>query len=131
MSHHFSDAVAPLFHYLNTVPEIKGDEEAFELAMKSGPSMQLHHYPAGAISFSSVLPFPIKPEQTSEILWELMQVNLMSELSPPIVVAAGATNDEIIVWTRIEQSQATPEVLINLYERFAHYAVTIAKRLTV
>lgn len=129
MPHHFGDAVAPLFHYLAIAPESKGDEEAFELTLKSGPSMQLHHYPAGAISFSSVLPFTCDDEQRSLVLWELMQVNLMNELSPPVVVASSATDDDIVVWTRIAQSQATPEVLIALYERFAHYTVTIMKRL--
>ncbi|NIF31828.1 hypothetical protein F3J29_06735 [Enterobacter sp. Cy-643] len=127
MPHHFSDAIAPLFRYLAVAPESNSGEEAFELTMKAGNAIQLHHYPAGAITFSSVLPLTINDEQKAPLLWALMQTNLMNELSPPVVVAASATSEEIVIWTRIDQAQAAPETLIALYERFAHYTATLSK----
>jgi hypothetical protein len=126
----FSDVLTPLFKYLGTLPSITGHEEAFELMMRSGLSIALQDYPSGHLTVSCNLPFAVEEPRAQAMLLELLQVNIMNLLSPPIVIAANGAGDEIVLWTRLPWEGLTADQLINLYERFTHYVETVNKRLT-
>ena len=126
----FSDVLTPLFKYLGSQPSVTGHEEAFELMMRSGLTIALQDYPAGNLTMSCNLPFAVEEERAQAMLLELLQVNIMNLLSPPIIVAATGAGDEIVLWARLPWEGMTADPLINLYERFAHYAETVNKRLT-
>jgi len=126
----FSDVLTPLFKYLGSQPSVTGHEEAFELMMRSGLTIALQDYPAGNLTMSCNLPFAVEEEHAQAMLLELLQVNIMNLLSPPIIIAATGAGDEIVLWARLPWEGMTADQLINLYERFAHYAETVNKRLT-
>ncbi len=126
----FSDELTPLFKYLGSQPSVTGHEEAFELMMRSGLTIALQDYPAGNLTMSCNLPFAVEEERAQAMLLELLQVNIMNLLSPPIIIAATGAGDEIVLWARLPWEGMTADQLINLYERFAHYAETVNKRLT-
>lgn len=126
----FSDVLTPLFKYLGSQPSVTGHEEAFELMMRSGLIIALQDYPAGNLTMSCNLPFAVEEERAQAMLLELLQVNIMNLLSPPIIIAATGAGDEIVLWARLPWEGMTADQLINLYERFAHYAETVNKRLT-
>jgi hypothetical protein len=126
----FSDVLTPLFKYLGSQPSVTGHEEAFELMMRSGLTIALQDYPAGNLTMSCNLPFAVEEERVQAMLLELLQVNIMNLLSPPIIIAATGAGDEIVLWARLPWEGMTADQLINLYERFAHYAETVNKRLT-
>lgn len=48
----FSQCLRPLFHYLKAEPEIRGNEEAFELVMRSELSLKVLNYPKDSITLS-------------------------------------------------------------------------------
>ncbi|WP_034945281.1 CesT family type III secretion system chaperone [Erwinia oleae] len=131
MSNPFSDLLHPLFSYLKTGNEIRGDEQAFELVMWSDLSLRILHYPDDHITLSCMISFRADEETAANTLWELLQVNLMDELSPPIVLAASANSEEIVVWSRLPIGAAEPQALIALYERMAFYTHTLGRRLGV
>lgn len=131
MSTSFSNALIPLFNYLKLTPEMRGDEEAFELVMWSDLSLRLLHYPDNHITFSCLLPFRAANDITTELLWELLQANLMNEYSPPIVLAASANSDELVIWSRLPMNTADPQALIALYENMAFYTHTLGQRLGI
>lgn len=126
----FSDVLTPLFKYLGSQPSVTGHEEAFELMMRSGLTIALQDYPAGNLTMSCNLPFAVEEERAQAMLLELLQVNIMNLLSPPIIIAATGAGDEIVLWARLPWEGMTADQLINLYERFAHYTETVNKRLT-
>lgn len=131
MSTSLSSALTPLFRYLSFMPEIRGDEEAFELVMWSDLSLRLLHYPANHITFSCLLPFRTPDDISTRLLWELLQVNLMNEGNPAIVLAASANSDELVVWSRLPMNIADPQTLIALYENMAFYTHTLGQRLGI
>lgn len=131
MSTSFSRALIPLFNYLKLTPEMRGDEEAFELVMWSDLSLRLLHYPGNHITFSCLLPFRTANDITTELLWELLQANLMNEAFPPIVLAASANSDELVIWSRLPMNTADPQALIALYENMAFYTHTLGQRLGI
>jgi len=131
MSTSFSSLLRPLFTYLKQEPAIRGDEEAFELVMWSDLSLRFLHYPQEHITLSCLLPFRANDESATTLLWELLQANLMNEQSPPVVVAASAISEEIVIWSRLPMSAAEPQALIALYENIALYTHTLGQRLGI
>ncbi|AMB84931.1 hypothetical protein AWM79_06250 [Pseudomonas agarici] len=127
----FTDVLKPLFKYLGMAPSVSGHEEAFELMLRSQRSIELHNYPLGTLTLSSSLPFEVAPKDAGKVLLELLQANVMNPLSPPVVIAANSVGDQIVLWARVAWEGLTPDQLISLYERFAHYTETVNKRLAV
>lgn len=129
MQSNFNDVVTPLFKYLGMAPSVTGHEEAFELVMRSGRSLTLQNYPSGVLTLSSHLPLTVTDDSAGKLLLELLQVNLMNAITPPIVIAANGSGDAIVLWARLPWEGLAPDQLISLYERFAHYLETVNKRL--
>lgn len=129
MSASFSQRLRPLFTYLKAEPKINGNEEAFELVMRSDLSLQVLHYPENHITLSCMIPIVPDLETGANTLWELLQANLMNEQWPPIVLAAAANTAAVVVWSRMPIAAAEPEALLSLYERMAHYTHTLGRRL--